>query len=69
LIIADEPTGNLDAVAAQNILELLQTLNAEYQKTILMVTHDPSAAARTKRVVRLHKGELAADPTPQGRLS
>jgi len=59
LLIADEPTGNLDAEAAEHILELLQTLNRDYGKTILMVTHDPAAARRARRLVQLHKGELA----------
>ncbi len=58
LIIADEPTGNLDAVAAANVLDLLERLNRELHKTILMVTHDPGAARRARRVARLHKGEL-----------
>jgi len=58
LLIADEPTGNLDAAAARNILDLLQALNEEHHKTILMVTHDPSAAGRARRVVQLNKGEL-----------
>lgn len=66
LLIADEPTGNLDAASAANILGLLQTLNGELQKTILMVTHDPGAAARAKRVVRLYKGELADEPPEEG---
>jgi putative ABC transport system ATP-binding protein len=69
LLIADEPTGNLDAVAAKNILDLLQTLNRDYAKTILMVTHDPAAAQRAKRLVRLHKGELATEPAHEGRAS
>jgi putative ABC transport system ATP-binding protein len=58
LIIADEPTGNLDAVAARNVLDLLQMLNESFEKTILMVTHDPGAAARATRLVRLNKGAL-----------
>jgi putative ABC transport system ATP-binding protein len=67
LVIADEPTGNLDAVAASNILDLLRTLNADFHKTILMVTHDPSAAGRASRIVRLHKGELAPQPREERR--
>ena len=58
LIVADEPTGNLDATAASNVLDLLQTLNTTFRKTILMVTHDPNAAGRAKRTVRLNKGTL-----------
>ncbi len=68
LIIADEPTGNLDAVAAANVLDLLQALNTDFHKTILMVTHDPSAAARAKRRVRLNKGVLETDAAEKGRL-
>ncbi|MEW6366220.1 MAG: ABC transporter ATP-binding protein [Acidobacteriota bacterium] len=67
LIIADEPTGNLDAAAAGNILDLLDTLNREFHKTILMVTHDSGAAARAKRLVRLNKGELLHEPHTEGR--
>ncbi len=58
LLIADEPTGNLDAVAAQNVLDLLEQLNRSLHKTIVMVTHDPGAARRARRVVSLHKGDL-----------
>ncbi len=61
LIIADEPTGNLDAAAAGNVLDLLERLNDELHKTILMVTHDPGAARRARRVTRLHKGSLLSD--------
>ncbi len=67
LIIADEPTGNLDAVAATNVLDLLQALNTDFGKTVLMVTHDPSAAARAKRLVRLNKGVLEGDAIEKGR--
>ncbi len=67
LIIADEPTGNLDAVAAANVLDLLQALNEQFQKTILMVTHDPGAASRARRLVRLNKGALVTEPVqPKG---
>jgi putative ABC transport system ATP-binding protein len=61
LVIADEPTGNLDAAAATNVLDLLARLNGELQKTIVMVTHDPRAGRRAKRLVRLYKGDLTAD--------
>ncbi|MBI2841321.1 MAG: ABC transporter ATP-binding protein [Acidobacteria bacterium] len=60
LIVADEPTGNLDAVAAKNILDLMQTLNERFHKTILMVTHDPAAAKRAHRLVQLNKGDLVS---------
>ena len=56
LLLADEPTGNLDASAAQEILDLLQQLNEEFTKTIVMVTHDPRAARRARRMLHLEKG-------------
>ncbi len=58
LILADEPTGDLDATSAGEILTLLQRLNKEYGKTIVMVTHDPHAAERADRMVHLEKGVL-----------
>ena len=58
LLVADEPTGNLDAHSAAEVLGLLQTLNSAAGKTVIMVTHDPKAAAHAKRMVHLEKGEL-----------
>jgi putative ABC transport system ATP-binding protein len=58
LIVADEPTGDLDAKAAGEILDLLERLNEEFEKTIIVVTHDPNAAARARRIVHLEKGVL-----------
>ena len=58
LLVADEPTGNLDAVSAAEVLALLQTLNRQAGKTVIMVTHDPKAAAYAGRTVHLEKGEL-----------
>jgi putative ABC transport system ATP-binding protein len=58
LIIADEPTGDLDRQSATDILNLLERLNKELGKTIVMVTHDPMAAERASRVRRLNKGQL-----------
>jgi len=60
LILADEPTGNLDAASAQEVLTILSRLNKEYNKTIIMVTHDPHAAQFANRVHHLEKGELVA---------
>ena len=60
LILADEPTGNLDAASAQEILTVLSKLNREYGKTIVMVTHDPHAAQQASRVHHLEKGQLVA---------
>ncbi len=61
LIVADEPTGDLDAKSGSEILELMRRLNEEFQKTIIMVTHDPNAAARSKRILHLEKGILVGD--------
>jgi len=58
VILADEPTGDLDRASADQVLELLQRLNQEFKKTILMVTHDPLAAERAGRIVHLDKGQL-----------
>lgn len=59
LLLADEPTGNLDKASAEDILTLLARLNREMAKTIVMVTHDPQAAERAHSVQRLEKGVLA----------
>jgi putative ABC transport system ATP-binding protein len=56
LLLADEPTGNLDATSAQEILDLLEQLNEQFGTTIIMVTHDPKAARRAKRMLHLEKG-------------
>ena len=61
LLVCDEPTGDLDRKTADEILTLLQRLNREYGKTIVMVTHDPKAAEYASRVVHLDKGTLLAD--------
>jgi len=58
LIVADEPTGDLDRVSAADILAMLQRLNRELGKTIIMVTHDANAAKAAKLLVHLEKGEL-----------
>src|SRR5207237_5612696 len=58
LLVADEPTGDLDAKNAEEILNLLQRLNQEFDKTIVMVTHDPKAAQHAQRTVHLEKGLL-----------
>src|SRR5437773_3775858 len=58
LIVADEPTGDLDAKNAQETLDLLRQLNEEFEKTIVMVTHDPKAAQHAKRILHLEKGLL-----------
>ncbi|HXU53061.1 MAG TPA: ABC transporter ATP-binding protein [Casimicrobiaceae bacterium] len=58
LIVADEPTGDLDRTTAEEILALMERLNRELRKTIVMVTHDPKAAEHAKRLVHLEKGVL-----------
>ena len=61
LIVADEPTGNLDSHSAQDVLQILRTLSQEVDKTVIMVTHDPKAAAFGTRTIHLEKGELVND--------
>ncbi len=61
IILADEPTGSLDAVSSTEVLELMKFLNDQMAKTFIMVTHDPRAAAYAKRQVHLEKGVLVQD--------
>ena len=61
LLLCDEPTGDLDRKSGDEILDLLQALNREYGKTIIMVTHDPHAAERSNRTIHLDKGMLRED--------
>ena len=63
LIVADEPTGDLDRDAGSEILELLAETNREFGRTVVMVTHDPKAAARAKTVVHFEKGKLEVGGT------
>jgi putative ABC transport system ATP-binding protein len=62
LLLCDEPTGDLDRKSGDEVLELLQALNREHGKTIIMVTHDPHASARAARTVHLDKGQLSDEP-------
>jgi len=62
LLLCDEPTGDLDRKSGDEILSLLQALNREHGKTIVMVTHDPHASARATRTVYLNKGQLSNQP-------
>jgi putative ABC transport system ATP-binding protein len=61
LIVADEPTGDLDTKSADEILKLMEILCSQLNKTIIMVTHDPKAAARAQRTLHLEKGQLVLD--------
>jgi putative ABC transport system ATP-binding protein len=61
LIVADEPTGDLDTKSAAEVLTLMEILRAQLGKTIIMVTHDPKAAARAQRILHLEKGQLVDD--------
>jgi putative ABC transport system ATP-binding protein len=62
LLLCDEPTGDLDRKSGDEILDLLQALNRQHGKTIIMVTHDPHASARASRTVYLNKGQLSNEP-------
>jgi putative ABC transport system ATP-binding protein len=61
LLLCDEPTGDLDRKAGDEVLDLLQSLNRDHGKTIVMVTHDPRAAERAQRTIHLDKGVLTRD--------
>jgi putative ABC transport system ATP-binding protein len=61
ILLCDEPTGDLDRKSGDEILDLLQALNQQYNKTIVMVTHDPHAAARAKHTLHLTKGQLTRE--------
>ncbi|MGD9647703.1 MAG: ABC transporter ATP-binding protein [Pirellulales bacterium] len=75
LIVADEPTGDLDTKKSKEILDLLQLLQEELHKTLLVVTHDPTVAARTRRLLRIDSGRLIEDrcdanrPLPMRRVN
>jgi putative ABC transport system ATP-binding protein len=61
LIVADEPTGDLDTKSADEVLTMMEILRSQLNKTIIMVTHDPKAAARAQRTLHLEKGQLVLD--------
>jgi putative ABC transport system ATP-binding protein len=69
IVVADEPTGDLDADTSEQILQLLQRLNAELGTTLLMVTHDPKSAAIARRQLRLEKGVLLEPEPPKVALA
>ncbi len=58
ILVADEPTGDLDRVSAAEVLTLMERLNLESKKTVIMVTHDPRAAERARTLLKLDKGVL-----------
>ncbi len=66
LVIADEPTANLDTASGDNVLELMHDLNERLGATFLFSTHDPRVMARAKRIVKLRDGKIEADERPNG---
>ncbi len=69
VVVADEPTGDLDAETTEQVLDLLQRLNRELGTTFLMVTHDPKSAGIARRQLRLEKGELLEPEAPRFELT
>jgi putative ABC transport system ATP-binding protein len=67
LVLADEPTGNLDTATGAKIIDLLFELNADVGSTLVLVTHDDEVARRCQRVVHLHQGRLVEDPLVEGK--
>jgi ABC-type lipoprotein export system ATPase subunit len=65
IVWADEPTGNLDSKAAQDIIDLMRQLNQSNQQTFVIVTHDPAIGDQCDRIVRMQDGEIVADGTPE----
>ena len=61
ILLADEPTGNLDSESGGTILQLLKRLSVEDGKTVIIVTHDPDAAAIASRIIRLHDGQVVEE--------
>jgi putative ABC transport system ATP-binding protein len=66
VLLADEPTGNLDSATGRQIIELLIGLNRDYGSTLVLVTHDPDVAARADRIVMLQDGRVASDDLRTG---
>ncbi len=61
LILADEPTGNLDSKTGESVLNLLKKINQDFKQTLIMVTHDPKAASYASRIIRLSDGRIVGD--------
>ncbi|MGH9948843.1 MAG: ABC transporter ATP-binding protein, partial [Pyrinomonadaceae bacterium] len=61
IILADEPTGNLDSENSEIVLEMFRELNAKFQQTIIMITHNPEAAAACSRVIRMRDGHIESE--------
>jgi putative ABC transport system ATP-binding protein len=66
LLLADEPTGNLDGATGHAIIDLIFALRAEHHATLLLITHDPAVAERCDRVVRLADGRIVSETIPAG---
>jgi len=69
ILVADEPTGDLDKRSAHAVMQLLQQLNEDLGKTIIMVSHDPSTTLYAQRTLHLDKGQFASDPTTQTQIT
>lgn len=69
IVWADEPTGSLDSKSAQDIMDLLETLNQEAGLTIVLVTHDPTIGSQADRIVRMQDGEIIGEERPEASLS
>lgn len=69
IIFADEPTGNLDSKSGKNVMAIIQHLNEEHQKTIVLITHESSTAEHAERIIRLHDGLIESDQKVAHRLT